>query len=182
MEHLNHLTHTALREATATEDVGRVVGNLLGGTGGVRLEETDGSAEVGGLLGVGHVAHLVGDGLDPGLVGFGEGDHAGESGGMLVFICTCGIAREREGGISLLADGGLLDELLVKDDTLVAPLQALLDNSHGHAHHGGNHHESLVVEVAHDHDETLVLFAQQVAHGDLDVLKLHKGSCGGGRV
>lgn len=85
-------------------------------------------------------------------------------------------------GISLLTDDGLLNELLAKDDALVAPLQALLDDGHGHAHDGSDHHEALVVEVAHDDDEALVLLAQQVADGDLDVRKLHKSSSGGGGV
>lgn len=79
MVHLNDLAHAALRETTTTKNVGRVIGNLLRGAGGVRLEQADGSAEVGGLLGIGHVAHLVGDGFDPRLAGFGEGDHAGDS-------------------------------------------------------------------------------------------------------
>lgn len=181
MEHFNDLTHAALRDTAATEDVGRVVGNLLGSSGGMRLEQTDRSAQVGGLLGVGHVAHLVGDGFQPGLVGLGERDHAGESiiTKSVEWLHSCAIG---EGGFSLLADDGLLNQLLVKDNALVAPLETLLDDSHGHAHNGGDHHESLVVKVAHDNDETLVLLAQQVTNGDLDVLKLHKGSGGSSRV
>jgi hypothetical protein len=33
---------------------------------------------VDGLLLVGHVAHLIGDGFEPGLVGLDEGNHLGE--------------------------------------------------------------------------------------------------------
>lgn len=79
MEHLDDLAHARLGDTTTSEDVGGVVSNLLCGVGGIRLEQTDGTTQVGGLFGVGHVAHLVGDRLEPGLVGLAEGDHPGES-------------------------------------------------------------------------------------------------------
>ena len=44
------------------------------------LQKTDRATEVGGLLSIAHVAHLVGDGFEPGLVRFTQRDHAGESG------------------------------------------------------------------------------------------------------
>ena len=50
---------------------------------------------------------------------------------------------------SLLSDGRLLDELLAKDDTLVAPFQALFDDGAGLADDGAGHHEALVIEVRH---------------------------------
>lgn len=50
----------------------------MGGAGDAHLEEADGAGEVEGLLLVGHVAHLVGDCFEPGLVGFDEGNHLGE--------------------------------------------------------------------------------------------------------
>ena len=79
VEHFDDLAHARLGDTTASEDVGGVVSNLLCGVGGVRLEQTDRTTQVGGLFGVGHVAHLVGDRFEPGLVGFTEGDHPGES-------------------------------------------------------------------------------------------------------
>lgn len=78
MEHLDDLAHTRLGDTATAEDIGGVVRNLLRGVGGVRLQQADGAAQVGGLLGVAHVAHLVGDGFEPGLVGLAEGDHARE--------------------------------------------------------------------------------------------------------
>ena len=47
---------------------------------------------------------------------------------------------------SLLTDGGLLYELLAKDNSLVAPLQALLHNSSRLPDNGAGHHEALVAK------------------------------------
>lgn len=78
MEHLDELAHTGLGNSTTTPDLDGLVGDLVGGAGGAHLEQTGGTGEVLGLLAVGHVAHLVGDGFEPGLVSFDEGDHLGE--------------------------------------------------------------------------------------------------------
>lgn len=85
-------------------------------------------------------------------------------------------------GNILLSHHGLLDQLLPEDQSLVAPLEALLDDGRGHADDTAGHHEALVVEVAHDDDEALVLLAQQMVDGDLGVLELHERRAGGGRV
>ena len=45
VEHFHHTTHTRLREATTTEDVDRLVGDLVCGAGSVGLEEADGTTE-----------------------------------------------------------------------------------------------------------------------------------------
>lgn len=68
MEHLDDAAHAGLGQAAAAEDLDRLVGDLVGGARDAHLEEADGPAQVLGLLAVGHVAHLVGDGLEPGLV------------------------------------------------------------------------------------------------------------------
>jgi hypothetical protein len=52
-------------------------------------------------------------------------------------------------GVLLLSDGGLLDEFLVEDDALVAPFQALFNDSSRLSDHGAGHHEALVIEVGH---------------------------------
>lgn len=90
MEHLNNLAHARLRDTAASENVGRVVGDFLRGVRGEGLEEADGAAQVGGLFGVGHVAHLVGDLFEPGLVGFAEGDHSGQPGYLLIMFPSVG--------------------------------------------------------------------------------------------
>lgn len=181
VEHLDDPAHARLRQSATAEDVDRLGCDLVGRAGRVRLEQADGAAEVPGLLRVAHVAHLVGDGLEPGLVGFADGDHSGESGGQRLVFCRS-LAYEGYTIDSLLSNGWLLDQPLAKDDALVAPFQALLDDGHRRADDGADHHEPLVVEVAHDDDEALVLLAQQVLDGHLDVLELHKGRRGGGRV
>ncbi|KAI6763718.1 hypothetical protein HG530_007507 [Fusarium avenaceum] len=66
-----------LGDTSATPDLYRFVGNLMGSTGSAHLEQTDGASEVLRLLLVRHVAHLVSDGLEPGLVGLNECDHLG---------------------------------------------------------------------------------------------------------
>lgn len=61
VEHLDDLAHASLRDTTASKDVGGVVSNLVGRLGSERLEQADRTAQVSGLFGVGHVAHLVGN-------------------------------------------------------------------------------------------------------------------------
>lgn len=68
MEHLNHLAHTRLRDTTTTKDIRRMVSNFLRGVRGKGLEETDRTAKVASLLGVGHVTHLVGNRFEPSLI------------------------------------------------------------------------------------------------------------------
>lgn len=79
VEHLYDLAHARLGEPAAAEDLDRLVGDLVRRSRDAHLEQADRPAEVLRLLLVGHVAHLVGDGLEPGLVRLGEGDHLGES-------------------------------------------------------------------------------------------------------
>lgn len=106
VEHFNDAAHAGLGEAAAAKDLDRLVGDLVGGARGGHFEQADGAAEVARLLLVRHVAHLVRDGLEPRLVRLDEGDHLGQ----------------------LLADDGLVDQALAKDDALVGPLETLLDD------------------------------------------------------
>ena len=114
VEVLDDAAHAGLGEAAAAPDLDGLVGDLVGGARAAHLEQGDGAAQVLGLLRVRHVAHLVGDGLEPGLVRLAQGDHLGE----------------------LLADDGLVDQALLEDDALVGPLEALLDDE-AHVADGG---------------------------------------------
>lgn len=78
VEYLDVLAHAGLGQTATTPDLDGLVGDFVGDTGDAHLEETDGAGEVDGLLLVGHVAHLVGDCFEPGLVGLDEGNHLGE--------------------------------------------------------------------------------------------------------
>jgi hypothetical protein len=118
VEHLDNTTHTAPGDTTASEDIRGVIGNIVGAASGVRFQESDGTGEELALLGVGHVVHLVGDLLEPGLGGFGQGDHFGEFG----------------------ADDGLGDQGFAEDDALVGPFEAFLRHEADPADYAAAHH------------------------------------------
>ncbi|KAL6415374.1 cellular nucleic acid-binding protein [Ilyonectria robusta] len=80
MEHFDELAHAGLGETAATPDLDRLIGNLVSRTGSAHLQQPNRTREVLGLLLVGHVAHLIGNGLEPGLVGFDQSNHLGEPG------------------------------------------------------------------------------------------------------
>lgn len=106
MELLHHLPHSALRNAPAPKNVHRVIRNLMCAARRKGLQQANRAAEMFRLVFVAHVVHLIGDLLEPGLVGFNKGDHAGE----------------------FLADGGLGDEGLARDDALMGPFEALFED------------------------------------------------------
>lgn len=99
---LNNPPHTRLREPAPSPDLHRLACDLVRGPRAAHLEQPYRPAKVARLLRVGHVAHLVGQRLKPGLVGLAQCDHARK----------------------LLPDHGLVDEPLAEDDALVGPLEA----------------------------------------------------------
>lgn len=78
VEDLDMLAHSGLRQGTSSPDLDRLVGNFVSGARRTHLEETDGTRKMFGLLGVGHMAHLEGDALEPSLVGFDKRNHLSE--------------------------------------------------------------------------------------------------------
>lgn len=92
-------------------------------TRAVELAKRDRATELLGLLRIRHLGHLVCDRFDPGLAGFDFGDH----------------------GCNLASDDWLLNERLAKDDALVAPFEAFLENGAGPAGDHSAHHEAFVV-------------------------------------
>lgn len=95
--HLYEFSHSALGYTASAKDIDSLVGNLVCGACGVGLEQADGAAEVLGLLCVGHVRHLIRDGLEPGLVGFDVRDHLCKSVEVVSWRCRVGMTA-RGGG------------------------------------------------------------------------------------
>ena len=81
MKHFDILPHTRGCYTASAEDIDGVVGDLVRGARGVVFEEGDGAGEVGVHCRGGEVCHLVGEGFEVGLEGFGVSEHFGESGG-----------------------------------------------------------------------------------------------------
>lgn len=125
----------------------------------IRLEKSNGTTKVPRSLSIAHVAHLIRDGFQPGLRRLDKRDHLGQ----------------------FLSDDGLVDKGFAEDDSLVRPLETLFNDGAAPAGDAAGHRPALVIEIAHDHDEALVFFAEQIFDGDLDVVELDKGrSCSGG--
>jgi hypothetical protein len=122
VEHLDNTTHTTPGDTTTSEDIRGVIGNIMSAARRVRFQQGDGAGEELALLGVGHVVHLVGDLLEPGLGGLGQGDHFGEFG----------------------ADDGLRDQGFAEDDALVGPLEALFCYEANPADYAAAHHPAFL--------------------------------------
>lgn len=76
----NMLAHATLRQTSPAPDLDRLVSNFVRHASAAHLQETDRAGEVLCLLGVGHIAHLVGYCFEPGLVCFNQSNHFGEPG------------------------------------------------------------------------------------------------------
>lgn len=88
VELLDHAAHARLGDAAAAKDVDGVVGHVVCAARRVRLQQPDRPAQQLVLLCVRHVGHLEGDGLEPRLARFAQGDHFGE------FLCTSSQGRQ----------------------------------------------------------------------------------------
>ena len=143
--------------AEAAKDLTGLAGAELHGGGGLGLETRDGAAQPQHGLGLAHLLALVDDVLEPVVRGLDLARHV----------------RQLE------ADDGVLDELLAKGAALVGVLDGLLEADAREAQALDDDADALVVEVGHDDTETLVLLAQQVLDGHLDVLKGDVGGSAG---
>lgn len=125
VEVLNDAAHAGLRQATATPDLDGLVGDLVCHAGRAHLQQRNGPTHVLRLHLIGHAAHLVGDGLQPRLVAFYEGDHLckpAEGASQEVYLMERRRRRRRKRGNALEANDGLVNEALAKDKALVGPL------------------------------------------------------------
>lgn len=67
-------------------------------------------------------------------------------------------------------DGRVLNQWLTKGVALAGIRVRVVDADAGEADCGGREGETFRVEVGHDEREALVLFAEEVGHGDFDVV------------
>ena len=160
VELLHHAAHSCLCDASSTKDVDGIIGDIVCTPSRVGLQQTNRATQQLRLSRIVHVIHLVGDGLQPGLTGFGQRDHFG----------------------NLLTYDRLGDQGLAKHDTLMCPFEALLHNGTHPSNHGAGHGPTFMVEVAHDDDESIVFFAQEVVDGNFDVVELDEAGGRRGRV
>lgn len=83
--------------------------------------------------------------FEPCLVGLADGDHFSE----------------------FLADNGLVYKSLAENYSLVRPFQAFFGDGSAFTDVSTGHGKSLVVEIAHDDDETIVLLTHKVVNRNL---------------
>mmetsp|Transcript_44986 Transcript_44986/g.74985 ORF Transcript_44986/g.74985 Transcript_44986/m.74985 type:complete len:324 (+) Transcript_44986:3-974(+) len=156
VETLDLLTLTTTGVGQTTKDLGGLTGAMLEGLSAVGLEKGDGTTETLALTVSGHAAQLVGDDLSPSVKGLDLSGHGGD----------------------LETDDGVLDQTLAKGLALHGVLDGLLEEDTGEAVGLDATGPAFVVKVVHDALEALVLDADEVLDGHLDVLE---GDVGGSR-
>lgn len=127
MEHLNRSAHSTLCEGSSTKDLDCLVRAFMSGARSKHLEKPNRASKMRRLLLVWHQSHLVCNVLKPCLVGFAMRDHLRKP----KFCEFAGQSLNRLENL-LLTDHWLLNELLTKDNSLVAPFYALLGNKSHH--------------------------------------------------
>lgn len=140
--------------AETAEDLAGLASAVFEGGGGLGLETGNGTAELEHGLGFVHGLGLVDDALEPAAGGLDLAGHVGQ----------------------LQSDDRVVDQALAERLALVSVLDGLLVADAREADALDDDADALVVEVGHDHSESLVLLADQVLHGDLDILE---GDIGG---
>lgn len=65
LEVLDAATHASASQGTTAKDLAGIVSDMVGHAGGLELEQRDGAGQFNGLFQVRHVAHLVGNVLQP---------------------------------------------------------------------------------------------------------------------
>lgn len=144
----------AARVRQATKDLRGFAGAELEGGGGLSLEAGDGAAELEHGLHLVHALALEDEVLEPVVAGLDLAGHVGQ----------------------LQPDDRVIDQLLAEGAALVRVLDAVLVTHAREAQALDDDADALVVEVGHDDLEALVLLADQVLDGHLDVLE---GDVGG---
>ena len=135
----------------AAKDLAGLPGTEFKGDGRLGLQAGNRTAELQHRFGLMHDLALIDQVLEPVIRGLDLAGHV----------------RELE------ADDGVIDEFLAEGLALVRVLDALLVADAGEADALDDDADALVVEVRHDDLEALVFLAEEVLHGDLDVLEGH---------
>lgn len=149
-------SETASGVGQTAKDLRSLSGTQLEGLGGLGLAAGNGTSKSEhGLLLVEHLA-LEDQVLEPGVGGLDSDGHVSELG----------------------SDNRVLDQGLAEGLSLVGVLAGLLVTDSRSSVGLDDDSNSLVVEVGHDDLETLVLLAEQVLNGDLDVLHGDPGRSG----
>mmetsp|Transcript_71559 Transcript_71559/g.201986 ORF Transcript_71559/g.201986 Transcript_71559/m.201986 type:complete len:480 (+) Transcript_71559:81-1520(+) len=148
-EPLDLLALAAPRVGEAPEDLGRLPGAVLEDLRALDLQQGRRPPQLQVRLQLLHGLHLVADPLDPVVRGLDEPRHLGH----------------------LPADHRVLHQGLPEGLPLVGELDGLLEADAAEAVRHGADAEALVVEVAHDVLEALVLLAEQVAPGHPHVVE-----------
>lgn len=156
VESLNLTSETTSGVRQTTKDLRSLSGTELEGLGGLGLAAGNSTTKSDhGLLLVEHLA-LEDQVLEPGVSGLNSNGHVGELG----------------------SDDGVLNQRLAKGLSLVGVLAGLLVTDSRSSVGLDDDADSLVVKVGHDDLEALVLLAEEVLHGDLDVLHGNPGGAG----
>lgn len=141
------------RVGQAAENLRRLTGAELKRDGSLSLETGNGAAETKHSLSIAHLLTLVNHILQP-------------------VVRRLDLPRHVR---QLEPDDGVLNQLLAKRPPLVGVLDRLLVADAGEAEALDDDADALVVEVGHDDAEALVLLADEVLDGDLDVLERDVG-------
>lgn len=89
---------------------------------------------------------------------------------------------ERNHSSQLLTNNRLRDERLSEHNPLVGPLHTLIDHRASIPNHSATHDPTLMVEVAENNLQSLILLSQQVLDRDLNIIKGDESSTRGGGV
>lgn len=131
VEHLNCPSHARLSESSSAEDLNGLIRTLMGTPCSKHLQQSDRTSKVDRLLLIWHESHLVCNVLQPGLVCFTVCDHFGQPRIVRFFVWA-----SWHKNYLLLAYYWLLNELLPKNESLVAPFETFFCHKSAHTDHG----------------------------------------------
>merc|ERR1719321_648658 len=143
----------ATRVSQSPEDLRTLTRAILKHLRALNLQQCSGAAELHERLQLLHGVHLVGDDLQPGVVGLDLTRH----------LCE------------FPSDDRVVNELLAEGLALICELQAFLETNAGEAVGHPADEEALVVEILHDVLEPFPLFTDQVRCRNLHVAEGDEG-------